>query len=221
MAKGVPLTAEQKAKMAAGARAERDRRAARFIERRDRPKTAEPASVAASVEPDLAFDKPDEGLPFDHNLADFERQAIAEGILTLEDILAVRIEAKAKVILEQRSAAKKKLVDQVVERERRTAGLIPAETERQKWLDEIVTYTVRLPKQGPRDLPEHRVDGRVFTNGRSYDISRAQYLSLIDTEQRAWHHQAQFLGQSKTYYDELLGSMVYQGGVARGSGGMA
>ena len=203
MAKGVPLTAEQKAKMAAGARAERDRRAARFIERRDRPKTAEPASVAASVEPDLAFDKPDEGLPFDHNLADFERQA------------------KAKVMLEQRSAAKKKLVDQVVERERRTAGLIPAETERQKWLDEIVTYTVRLPKQGPRDLPEHRVDGRVFTNGRSYDISRAQYLSLIDTEQRAWHHQAQFLGQSKTYYDELLGSMVYQGGVARGSGGMA
>jgi hypothetical protein len=156
-----------------------------------------------------------------NDLADFERTAIAEGILTLEDILAVRLEAKNKVLLEQRAAAKKRLVDQAVERERRSAGLIPAETEHRKWLDQIVSHTVRLPKQGPRDLPEHRIDGRVFTNGRTYNVSMAQHLSMADTEQRAWHHQAQIMGQSKVYYDELLGSMVAMGGVIRGSGGMA
>ncbi len=151
-------------------------------------------------------------------LADFEQRAIADGILTIKDILAIRVEAKQKVLLEQKAAAKKKLIDQMVERERRSAGLIPAETEHQKWLDEVVSYTVRLPKQGPRDVPEHRVDGRVFTNGRSYEVRRAEYQSLVATEQSAWHHQAQIMGQSRTYYDELLGTMVYQGGVAIGSG---
>ncbi len=202
MARRGPLTEEQRQEL-------RDRlekgRAAAALRRGEMPETVLAIPAGKEAKPDI-------------DLADFERKAIAEGILTLDDILQVRVEAKQKVLLEQKAAAKKKLVDQMVERERRSAGLIPAETEHKKWLDEIVSYTVRLPKQGPRDVPEHRVDGRVFTNGRFYSVTRAEYQSLVATEQAAWHHHAQIMGQSRTYYDELLGTMVYQGGVASGSG---
>jgi hypothetical protein len=137
---------------------------------------------------------------------------IADGILTREEVTALRVEAAAKVAADQKAAKKKALLAKFSEDERRRAGLIAPAAEQDKWLNEIVIVNVTLPAlkpapgQGGPILPDPiTLDGRPFYHGRSYEVPRVVALTLYDQMGRLSRHAAQVAGESPAYYNSHRG----------------
>lgn len=143
---------------------------------------------------------------------------IKDGLITRDEVIQLRIDAKAKVATERKAAAKKTMLAHLVEQERRAAGLLSPESENQKWLDEIVHVQVMLPALKP--APGHGaptapypivLDGKTFHHGRNYAVTRAVALTLYDQMGRAARHHAQIAGESPAFYSMHRG-IYSQGG---------
>lgn len=228
MPRGAPLTQEQKDKMAAGRRRKRlETQAARpstLAQRLALPpeRAGEPDEYVPAIEQPGPAEESDE--PFER--FDDETEAlIAEGLITREEVWQLRVDAKAKVTAERRAATRKEVLGRLVERERSDAGLIAPKDAHRKWLDELVDMQITLPmlKSPNSNVINHpepiRIDGHVFANGRSYTVTRAQALTLLDMMGQARKHHAQTLGESPAYYDQNRGAFSYMGGVPRGMAG--
>ena len=147
-----------------------------------------------------------------------------EEILSNEEIEAIRAEAKAKVAADQKKARRKLVYDLAMVEARREAGEIPFDEERERELAEKTQIRINLPRHRlatGRELPPDPIilDQRIFNHGRTYTVTRAEAEYLMDRMARSWEHMAQVDGRSKTYYNEQLGTMMYQGGAATGGGG--
>jgi hypothetical protein len=153
------------------------------------------------------------GLVEPDDVLDAETEAlIADGILTREEVAAIRVEAAAKVLTEQKAARKKAALARFTEQERRTAGLLKPEDEHQRWLNELVQVSVLLPSLKP--APGHGaplapdpivLDGRPFYHGRQYTVTRSVALTLYDLMGRAARHHAQIAGESPAFYSASRG----------------
>jgi hypothetical protein len=149
----------------------------------------------------------------DEDTLDPETEAlIADGILSRDEIIQLRIEAATKVAAEQKAARRKAALAKFVEDERRTAGLIKPEDAEERWRNEMVQVQVLLPSlkpapgQGAPIAPDPIVlDGRPFYHGRTYSVSRVVALTLYDQMGRAAKHAAQVAGESPAYYSASRG----------------
>lgn len=143
--------------------------------------------------------------------------------LTEEEKQEIIAAAHRKVDAEKRAAAKKAFEQQALYDARREAEAIPPDEERQAWLKELVRIRISLPRLRTMSGRELRpdpilIDQNVFLDGQFYTVERhvAMYLEYLMSEQRK--HVSQVDGRSRTYYNEMMGQMVYQGGIATGTG---
>lgn len=145
-----------------------------------------------------------------------------DDILTNDEIEAIKARAIEQVMRERKAARTKKMLDAATVEARREMGLVPADEERKRELEEMTTIRINLPRlrlaNGREATPDPIIlDQHVFVHGRTYAVTRAQHEYILDLMNKAWMHVAQVDGRSRTYYNEQLGTMVYQGGVAHGS----
>ena len=178
---------------------------------------AKVAEIAAEIPPTLA----DLGLVAE---TEDDYRIDPDEILTNEEIAAIRAEAKAKVAADRKKAKRKLVLDLAMVEARREAGEIPFDEERERELAEMTTIRINLPRHRlatGRELPPDPIilDQRMFMHGRTYQVTKAVAEYLMDRMARSWEHMAQVDGRTKTYYNEQLGTMMYQGGVASGGGG--
>jgi hypothetical protein len=166
------------------------------------------------------------------------------GLLSEEEKEAIRAEARAKVEKEKKLAARKAYMDQAMFEARSAGGAVTPEELRAKELDDLMFIRIALPSLRTatgRDIPPDPIiiDQRVFANGWSGYVSRAQYEYLQDMMNRSWAHVGQVEGRSRTYYNGATGQQMraghlaaetvdgvqvyrpmYQGGYASGGGGV-
>jgi hypothetical protein len=213
-----PQTPEHRAAILAGAAAARERkRLAKLsgLPPEDAPEPIEyvepPADKLAEIE---EMDADTEAL-------------IADGILTREEVLQLRLDAATKVMAERKAAAKKSVLAKLVEKERAEGGLLSVDQAARKWAEELVDVQIRLPSLKPapgqgmgRITPDPiRLDNRIYVHGRNYRVSREVAQTLYDQMGKAVKHHAQIAGESPAYYNASQGVYMWQGGVATGSHG--
>ena len=166
---------------------------------------------------------------FPQTLADLGLAAEPEDDFRLDDILsneeieAIRAKAREDVAKERKKARARSFLDLATEEARREYGMVPADEARQRELEEMTEIRITLPRlrtppPNSRDIPPDPIilDQRLFSHGRTYQVTRAQYEYIMDLQHKAWMHMAQVEGRSRTYYSDTLGTMVHQGGIAYG-----
>lgn len=173
------------------------------------------AGPAAAPEPEIAVLEPE---------AEEPQAESVEDILSQDEIAEIYAQAKLKVRAERKKLARDTMMKAALEEEMRDAGIIPPETEHQKWLAETVQVTISLPPyvglRGRRFPPDPiRIDQRMFHSGHTYSVPRAQAMTLYAMMGELEKHAKQVQGDSGTYYDGER--TVYRGGPAAGSGMMA
>lgn len=144
-----------------------------------------------------------------------------DDILTKEEIEAIRREAKKKIAEESRKERRQAFMKAALDDARREAGTMPQSEEWKREMDEEVTVYVDLPrlrKVTGGELPPDPImlDQRVFVAGRTYRVPKRVAIYLQDLMDKARRHVRSVDGRSFTQYDERVGQMIYQGGVAGG-----
>jgi len=144
-----------------------------------------------------------------------------DDVLSAEDIAEIRQAARDKVAAEKRASRKKLFMQLALDEARREAGDMPADEAERKANEEMVDIDIRMPRlrtANNRELPPEPIiiDGRVFTDGRSYHVNRAQAVYLMDRMGQARMHTAQVDGRSRTYYNQEVFMLMHQGGIAAG-----
>lgn len=213
-----PLTGIEKAR-AARAEKQRLRREGKLppLPSRKGKRAARKAAPAAMAEaPTLA----DLGLG-----AAPEAEIALDEILSNEEIEAIRRRAREEVAAERRKSRARMLLDAAKDEARREFGTMPADEAREREMQEMVPIRINLPRlrlaNGRECAPDPIIiDQRVFVHNWNGMVPRHQYEYLMDLMNRAWMHVAQVDGRTRTYYNEQLGTMVYQGGQALGGGSL-
>ena len=145
-------------------------------------------------------------------------------ILSAEEIEAARQEGIRRHREEQKKQARKAVADAAYDEVRRQAGTMPADEEEQKKNKELVWITIQMPRlrkpNGGEQEPEPLIiDRQVFVHGRRYLVERAQAVYLVDRMDKARRHVNTVDGRSRAYYNDAVGTVVWQGGVATGGPG--
>jgi hypothetical protein len=152
-------------------------------------------------------------IPEEPSAADFS----IDDLLSDAEIAQIFAEAKAKVAAERKRARRAVLLERALYEERKSVGLVGQDEAERNRLDELVQITIDLPRfKNQRDLPFIRIDGQAFYHGRSYTVTVAQKMTLMEIMGRADLHVKQFYGESRAYFDPRQMRSVYQGGAALG-----
>lgn len=201
--KGQPLTPEQKERMAEGRRlaAQKKREQKEKLEQKDPAEQptvsltdhtregATPSGVATFEAREARRAKWLVGIPAD-----------VAALITDDEIDRMEAEENAKAEEER----KKKALEQVRLSMRHHArvenDLMDASTlrtkEQREWLAEKGKITINLPLNGSGDPARgpncFRVNGRVFSNGHEYEVTRAEYQSLAYNHYGQWLHELRF-----------------------------
>ena len=111
-------------------------------------------------------------------------------ILSNDEVLEVRKEARAKLEKERVAAAKKELLAKETQRLREEEGLVVSNSVG----DEMVSITIDLPPYAARIL----VNGNAYWHGHTYTMPRHVANSLRETMYRGQMHQQEIEGRSIT-----------------------
>lgn len=115
------------------------------------------------------------------------------GILTPEDMAAIRAEALDKIKTKQRGAARKEALQKAtieLERQAREADMQGAAK------GDLVDVHIDLAQYAPNI----RLDGRAFEHGRMYRVTRKVAAVLAEQMQRSWQHQDSLSGANENAY---------------------
>lgn len=107
-------------------------------------------------------------------------------LLSTEDLVALREEARSKVLDDRKKDARKKAL----------SAMIREENERLDPSDEIVSYTIDLPGYA-MDI---RLDGVQYVQGQTYKFSTRKLASVMDLIHNAWKHEAAIGGAHREVY---------------------
>jgi len=192
-----------------------ERRAQAQAKRAETLRKRKETALGGLSETPVPLREPDEYIPAATEPDDFD------GVLTPEEIREIEAKARTDVLAEQKAARKKAYMSEARDRARRALNAMPEDEERQKWLDELVDIHIHLPRlrqHGGGDIAADPIilDQKMFRSGRTYSVTRAQGMTLMEIVGHRWRHQEQVEGSSRTYFNHELGQVVHQGGVARG-----
>jgi hypothetical protein len=153
-----------------------------------------------------------------------EEEDLFDGILTQEELEAIRKAAREKVGEEKKKEIARAYMEEQLDLARREAGTMPGDEAFRKYMEEEVEVYVDLPRlrkvTGGELAPDPiMIDQQMFVAGRHYRVPRALGLYLNDLMDKARRHVRAVDGRSYTQYDERIGQMVYQGGIAAGGPG--
>jgi hypothetical protein len=198
MPKGIPISEEHKARMAAGRAESRARKLEAPVEE---PDEAQPIVLKAEVEDDI-FD----------------------GMLTEAEKLELREAAIKKARDDQKKAAKAAYAKEQLEIARRAIGEMPLDEEQRRFNEEEVRLYVDMPRlRKPDGRGEHApepiiIDQKAYVSGRYYTMKRGEAVYVQWLMDQARRHVAQVDGRSRSYYDAQMHQVVHMGGVAAGGG---
>jgi hypothetical protein len=201
--KGETLSAEQKARMAAGRREKAEARKANVL-------ASGPADAPQGETYELPLQEDDLFAPYELSEAD-KRE--------------IEREVEERLAKERRTKAKKAYAADAIDRQRRQAGETTADEELKKYNDELVSVYVQMPTLRKPNGGEHPpepiiIDQKFYISGRWYhDIPRSLAVYLMDRMDQARRHVNTVEGRSRSYYSPTAFTMVHQGGAAAGGGG--
>jgi hypothetical protein len=109
-------------------------------------------------------------------------------ILSNEEVLKARANARKKLDAERHAAAMRAVEEQELERLRVEEGM----TTGVEADDAIVSFTVDLPTYADRIT----LSGRPYYHGRRYDVPLHVARTLADEQFKAWRHDEQMEGKS-------------------------
>lgn len=121
----------------------------------------------------------------------------AEKLLSAEEQAEIREAARRELLEEQKADAKKAFMEQALEEERRK--LIPDE--------ELRSLQIDLPGHSDRIV----IDGIVYLHGAVYQFNKAQYDTVHEIMQRAWHHEEEVDGANRDAYRKPRGVRIRPG----------
>jgi hypothetical protein len=191
------------AQIAARRRAEERRARERAASGQPLEPLALPVPIAPEPDPELppAADR-DADSPVDPDLA--RRRQLLQGVpddiaslISDEELAKIEAEERAKAESESKKLALSLVRDQMRQRARVEANLIPADVLRSEAekarLAELVTFRINLPDGGTGGLPGPRIDGRIYQNGMVYTEPRAVFDSLQEMHYRVHVNEVEFL----------------------------
>lgn len=143
--------------------------------------------------------------------------------LSTEEIAAAQEAGRKRYRDEQRSLARKAAVDAAYNEARSESGAVPPDEEWLRYQLDLVQVRIQMPtmrKPGGGELPPEPIiiDQKLFVSGRTYTVERHVGVYLASLMDLARRHVNQVDGRSRTYYSQEIGTMVYQGGEAKGGG---
>jgi len=190
-------SAEARAKAAETRRQNREERARLLIESLRVP--AEPEPFDPTGDDDLSLDN----------------------LLSKDEIEEIRRTERVKFLAEQKRIARDAAIARVRAEVRDEIGATPEQEAHNRWLAELETVTINLPRlrqpNGREAPPEPlRINGRRYDHGRTYTVERGLAQFLMWQMNQAHMHVAQVDGRSRNYYNEQTGRMMYQGGPMSG-----
>lgn len=146
---------------------------------------------------------------------------LSDDILTPEEIRAAEEAGRKRYRDEQRSKRKKAIADAAYTGAQREDGAMPVDEADLAYQTELVQVYVQMPRMrkpmGGEHPPEPIIlDGRVYASGRTYSVERRVAVYLADLMDKARRHVNQVDGRGRIMYNEQIGTMIYQGGIAQG-----
>lgn len=181
-----PLTPEQKERMAEGRRlAAQRKREAKEVAEAAAELIAEQAAPPA-LDREALRAKWTQGIPAD-----------VAALISDEELQRMQAEEDAKAVEERKKRALEAIRAQMRHEARVENALIDASTlrsqEERAWLMQKGRVRINVPLDGSGDPARSpagfRVDGRWFTNGLEYDMTRAEFISLHANHYGVWLHQ--------------------------------
>lgn len=109
-------------------------------------------------------------------------------ILTNAEVEEAKAEAKEKVLEAQRKAAKKKIVDDEMQRLRTEEGLVTGDGTK----DQMVRISLDLAPHSPFIVLNHRP----YYHAQTYPVPRHVAETLREIQQRGWRHQDEIDGKT-------------------------
>lgn len=111
----------------------------------------------------------------------------AQGLLTEEEIAALREQAKSEVLAERKKLAEAAVLAELKAQERAELGVMTGDEAK----DQIVWIFIDLPEYANHIL----LDGRAFFHGQDYPVPSHQAAYLMEMSQRAHDHQNEVDGK--------------------------
>ena len=124
---------------------------------------------------------------------DFDEPASADPdrlhpLLTNEEVLAAREEARKQLLAEQIKAAKKKIIADEMQRLRTEGGMSTGDGVK----DQMVRITLDLAPHSPFVVLNHRP----YYHAQTYTVPRHVAETLREIQQRGWRHQDEIDGKT-------------------------
>lgn len=132
-------------------------------------------------------------------------------LLSEDELRTIFEEQQKRARDEKKALVKKRLVEQALHVAKVHEGLLPQsakdEADRQRRMNELVTFQVELPPTGENgeigDIGI-RIDQRIYLHGWTYTVTRAEFDSLRDIMYRAGEAELMFEGKSRKYRAWML-----------------
>lgn len=138
---------------------------------------------------------------------------VSSDVLTPEEIEATRQDARKRVALERKKAAKAQILEAEMDRLRAEAGM----TTGNRLADDLVDITIDLPEFCPYISINFN---QRFYHGLTYKVPRHQFETLREIAARTWNHQREIDGKSRTTYRERGITISGKTGVVTGAEGL-
>lgn len=147
-----------------------------------------------------------------------------DDILTPEELAEIRAQAKKKVSDDRKRLAKQAYLEEAIEHERRAQGDFSEEELLSAEMREEVRVYINLPAlrtpTGSEIPPDPIIiNQHVYHHNTWHTVERHVAEFLHAQMAGAFRHVAQVDGRSRNYYNRQLGTVIYQGGIAAGTGG--
>lgn len=197
------------------------RRAAPALEDAENFAPPQPAPGGVVIEPETPEAIEDDRDPAFARFVD-GLDAETRDMFSIDEISDIFAQQKLKADAEKKAARKKALTEKALHGARIEAGLVPTssrdERERQDRMAEMVTLRIDLPDEGAGVHGQKGIyiDQMIYVDGVTYTVPRANADTLREIMYRAWQHESQFQGKSRTYYNRQRGRYEGPGGYAEG-----
>ena len=158
------------------------------------------AAKHESFDPDMVLGDPSKPPPSVSKPIAGSEPAPRKMELSLDDMAAIRKEARRKVEAELLAGKRKKFEDEALTEARIEAGIVPATVSSKKlpMRIDVAEFTDRVT-----------IDGVVFLHGRVYMVTEAQRQTLRDIMARTHMHQEEVEGRRK--FDGIRRNRVLSG----------
>jgi hypothetical protein len=128
----------------------------------------------------------------------------ADDLFTPEELAEIRRIARKQVTEELRKEKRALLLQLEVDRAREEKGLPrlqpSVDKERVRSLAEVTEHIIDLPEGGGNYI---KIDQNRFYHGQKVTLTRAQFLTIREIEDRCWQHQALLDGKRTNYYSTM------------------